>query len=250
VSERNLLSIIIPVLHLKRPINMKRFFMPRQTIVDTLADIEKNVRMSHEVIVLCNGQDADLVDFVRNHKAITRYCLNSQNAGVARSWNMGAQLADGDILCYVNDDVSVGVGAMESLTEQLLQDPSVGEIGPAGSYWRDCQHHSYVESKHPVEADVVSGFCFLLRASTLHDLGGFDIAYSPAGCEEIDLSYKVRKAGMKCLVDPRADIKHYHHHGVSSQRVDIHYLGHSIDTETLHQRNSSYFRKKWKAVFP
>lgn len=244
------LSIIIPVLHMTRPLNKKRFFMPRQTLDDTLRDIQKNVRIDHEIIVVCNGQEPELIEYVKQHPAITRYCLNNQNVGVARAWNMGAQLADAEILCYLNDDVSVGEGALESLCQQLTDDPAVGEIGPAGSYWKDCKHHSFVESTDPVDADVVSGFCFLLRAEVFHRLGGFDVNYTPAGCEEIDLSYRIRHAGLRCVIDPRVNIKHYHHHGVSAQKIDIHYMGQTIDTEALHARNSAYFRKKWEGVFP
>lgn len=243
------LSIIIPVLHLTRPLNKKRFFMPRQTIADTLNDIQKNVAIPYEVIVICNGQDPELVDFVKKNPIITRYALNSQNAGVARSWNMGAQLATGEVLCYLNDDVSIGKNAIETLYEYLISNPEIGEIGPAGSYWKNCEHHSFVDSEIPIESDVVSGFCFLIKARVFHELGGFDIEYSPAGCEEIDLSYKVRKAGLKCFVYPKVDIHHYHHHGVSAQKIDIHYLGKVIDTETLHQVNSAYFKKKWANIF-
>jgi GT2 family glycosyltransferase len=243
-------SIIIPVLHFNRPVNQKRFFMPRQTIVDTLEDIRKNVKASYEVIVVCNGNGQELRDFITSSSDISRYCMNSENVGVARSWNMGAQLADGDILCYLNDDVYVGPGAMESLAEQLFADPGVGQIGPAGSYWRNCRHERFAEGNGPVDVDVVSGFCFLLRASTFHQLGGFDISFTPAGCEEIDLSYRIRKAGLRCVVDPRADFKHYHHHGVSAYKTDIHYMGRSIDTASLHERNSAYFRQKWENVFP
>lgn len=244
------ISIIIPVLHLTRPVNKKRFFMPRQTIVDLLADIKNNVRAEHEVIVVCNGIDADLRQFVQNSTGITRYCLNSDNVGVARAWNMGAQLAEGDILCYLNDDVSIGPGALEGLAEQLRSDPTIGQIGPEGSFWRNCQHEKFAESNGPIDADVVSGFCFMFRSETFHQLGGFDVGFTPAGCEEIDFSYRVRQAGLRCVVDPRPKIKHFHHHGVSAHRTVIHFMGQVIDTEALHVRNSAYFRKKWQGVFP
>jgi len=243
------LSIIIPVLHLTRPINLKRFFMPRHTIKDTLDNLPKNIIMDHEIVVVCNGQDEDLISFIKNHPSVTRYCTNSQNVGVARAWNMGAQLADGDVLCYLNDDVAVGPGALDHLASKLLADPEIGEIGPEGSYWKNCNHDRLVDSKEPVIADVVSGFCFLVRTNIFHDLGGFDIDFTPAGCEEIDLSYRIRQAGLKCIVDPTVDIKHYHHHGVSSQIVNINYMGKSIDTRTLNKVNMAHFKKKWDGIF-
>ncbi len=249
MSQKSKISIIIPTLHLTRPINKKRFFMPRQTIKDLLGDIKKNVRVPHEVIVVCNGTDDELRDYVRRSNDIDRYCLNNTNVGVARAWNMGAQLADGNYLCYLNDDVSVGEGALERLVAHLESDSSVGEVGPAGSFWRDCQHARFVEADGPVEADVVSGFAFMLRAETFHRLGGFDVGFTPAGCEEIDLSYRIRQAGLKCIVDQGVAIKHFHHHGVSAHHTDIHFMGQVVDTQTLHERNSAYFRSKWQGVF-
>lgn len=242
-------SFIIPVLHLKRPLNKARFFMPRYTLPDVLNDLRNNVSLPHEVIVICNGQDPELVQFVASHAHIDKYCINSVNVGVARSWNMGAEMAEGEILCYLNDDVALGKYSVESLCDLLEQD-GVGEVGPAGSYWVNLQHHSYAEGTQPVEADVISGFCFLLRATIFRQLGGFDIEYSPAGYEEIDFSFRIRQAGLKCMVHPSVNIKHFHHHGVSAQKVNIHYLNRTIDTEALYAKNTAYFRRKWARGFP
>ena len=243
------ISFIIPVLHLKRPLNKARFFMPRYTLPDVLRDLHENVTLPHEVIVVCNGQDKELVKFVSSHPHIDKYCLNSVNVGVARSWNMGAEMAEGGVFCYLNDDVAVGGEGIERLF-RLFDDPTVGEVGPAGSYWQDLQHDSFVEGNQPAEADVISGFCFLVRPDAFRKLGGFDIEFSPAGYEEIDFSFRIRQAGMKCLVDACDDIKHFHHHGVSAQKVDISYLGKTIDTISLHEKNTAYFKKKWQGGFP
>jgi GT2 family glycosyltransferase len=242
-------SFIIPVLHLKRPLNKARFFMPRYTLPDVLKDIASNVSLPYEVVVICNGQDQELVDYVRSNKTIDKYCLNSVNVGVARSWNMGAEMAEGEILCYLNDDVAVGKESIEQLCA-LLADPNVGEVGSAGSYWENLEHHSFPEGDGLAETDVISGFCFLVRSETFRKVGGFDVEFTPAGYEEIDFSFRVRQAGMKCVILPTADIKHYHHHGVSSQKVDIHYLNKTIDTAELHQKNKNYFFKKWSAGCP
>lgn len=243
------ISFIIPVLHLSRPINKSRFFMPRYTLPEVLRDLEKNVNVPHEVIVVCNSDNRELIEFVATHNHIDKYCLNSVNAGVARSWNIGAELAEGEYFCYLNDDVSIGKNSIEKLL-QLFEDPSVGEVGPAGSYWEDLRHHSFVDGDLTTEADVISGFCFMVKGSTFRQIGGFDVEFSPAGYEEIDFSFRIRQAGMQCLVLPNAEIKHYHHHGVSAQRVEISYLNKTIDTVTLHEKNTSYFRKKWPNGFP
>ena len=239
------ISIIIPVLHWKRPLNKKRFFMPRQTIVETLADIARNVKIEHEVIVICNGQDPELVNFIKSSSEVNKYCLNNLNVGVARSWNMGAQMAEGKALCFLNDDVSVGEDAFENLYDLLYSDKNIGQVGPVGALWDGAKHQKYVGENELADADAIAGFCFMLSDAIFARLGGFDVAYTPAGLEEIDMSFAIRKQGLRCVVMPHLDIHHYHHHGVSAYQADISYLSSSIDTVSLHEKNMAYFKNKW-----
>ena len=239
------ISIIIPVLFLNRPLNKKRFFIQRYTIENVLNDIVKNVKVEHEVIVICNSQDKELVEFISNHPNIDKYCLNSVNVGVARSWNMGAELSESKVLCFLNDDVEVGEGALENLIEVLESHESVGQVGPVGANWNGSEHEKFVGESVIEEADAIAGFLFLMKASLYWELGGFDVAYSPAGLEEIDMSYAIRKAGYRCVVIPHLPVHHYHHHGVSAYKTDINYLSKTIDTVTLNERNKTYFEKKW-----
>jgi GT2 family glycosyltransferase len=238
-------SFIIPVLHLQRPLNKKRFFMPRYTIREVLGDIPRNVTVRHEVVVVCNGQDPDLLELIARHPAVDKYCRNSVNVGVARSWNMGAEMAEGEILCFVNDDVEIGKGSIERLCEVLESAADVGQTGPAGALWKGAAHERFVGETVIEEADAISGFLFLIKAPVHRRVGGFDVAYTPAGFEEIDMSFAIRRAGFRCLVVPGVDVKHHHHHGVSAYNATIKYLTRQIDAETLHRRNKSYFERKW-----
>lgn len=237
-------SFIIPVLHLKRPVNPSRFFMPRYTVKEVLNDLDRNVRLEREVIVVCNSRDLDLIELVTTHPRVDKYCLNSANVGVARAWNMGAQMAEGEALCFVNDDVAVGPGAIEKLFE-VLSGESVGQVGPRGAKWSGGAHERFVGETSIEEADAISGFLFMIKDTVYRETGGFDVFYSPAGFEEIDMSFAIRKAGKSCLVVPGLDIHHHHHHGVSAYRSEIQYLSKSIDSQALHERNQAYFLKKW-----
>ncbi|NBY03948.1 MAG: glycosyltransferase [Betaproteobacteria bacterium] len=239
-------SFIIPVLHLKRPLNKARFFMPRYTLVDVLRDLHNNVTLTHEVIVVCNGQDKELIDLVTAHEHIHKYCLNSVNVGVARSWNMGAEMAEGEVLCFVNDDVEIGSGGVEKLYEVLMESQTVGQVGPVGARWNGAKHERFVGEKNIEEADAIAGFLFMLRENSFRNVGGFDPSYSPAGFEEIDMSFALRAQGLKCLAVPGLNLIHHHHHGVSSYNSTVSYLGKEIDTQALHLRNKAYFEKKWK----
>jgi len=238
-------SIIIPTLHLKRPRNLKYFMFRRYTLPEVLDDLRSHVDIAIEVIVVCNGTESDLVDCVKSHPRIDKYCLNKVNVGVSRGWNMGAMMAEGDTLLFLNDDVEVGTDAIEALYDVLTKDPTIGEVGPRGSLWKGAQHDRYVGEDHPEDADNISGFCFMVRTETFSRVGGFDIAYTPAGFEEIDFSFAIRKLGLRCRVVPGLRITHHFRHGVSAGPRDIPYLFKNINTTDLHERNKAYFKRKW-----
>jgi GT2 family glycosyltransferase len=210
-----------------------------------LENLAQNISINHEVIVVCNGNDPELVAFVEGHPGIHKYCLNSVNVGVSRAWNMGAMLAEGQHLCFLNDDVEVGKGGMERLVEVLESEDNIGEVGPAGGKWEGVSSGPRVGKDKVEEADEISGFCFVIKGSIFRNVGGFDISYTPAGFEEIDMSFMIRKKGYRCLVVPNIPITHYGKHGVSAMSVDIEYLNKKINTKELHERNKEIFRKKW-----
>jgi GT2 family glycosyltransferase len=246
------LSIIIPVLSYDPQRNLKYLFLKDSGVGELLSSIKKNVTVPHETILVVNNQDDEnLVAIARDQSLVTKYCINSVNVGVARAWNMGAMMAEGDILCWSNDDVIVGPGAVERLVEVLESDPSVGEVGAHGGmrYMRGpnsghCER--MIESDRVEEADEISGYLFLTKRSVFEEVGGFDNSFTPAFYEEIDYSFKVRAKGYKCLVVPGVDVKHRKMHGVSAKRVAVDYLGRTERTDEITRRNHEYFVRKWK----
>jgi GT2 family glycosyltransferase len=158
---------------------------------------------------------------------------------------MGAQMAEGEYLCYISDDVRLGKNAIEELSNVLDSEAEVAEVGPRGDLYVNGRPDKFVGLHEAEFSDVISGFLFLVRASAYFQVGGFDVSYTPAGCEEVDFSFALRKFGWKCKVIPNLNIVHNEYHGVSAQRTNIAFFGKSIDTLELHTRNTSYFLEKW-----
>jgi GT2 family glycosyltransferase len=159
---------------------------------------------------------------------------------------MGAMMAEGSVLCFLNDDVEVGPEGIDRLYEVLEHDPTVGVVGPRGSLWKGAQHDRYVGETAPADAHNVSGFCFMVRTELFHRVGGFDISYTPAGFEEIDFCLAIRRLGYHCRVMPGLPITHHFRHGVSASAGTVEYLHKTIDTRSLYERNKSYFQRKWQ----
>ena len=65
------------------------------------------------------------------------------------------------------------------------------------------------------EADWVSGACFLARTSALRSVGGFDEGYFMYA-EDVDLCWRLRRAGWRVCYAPAARV--VHHQGLSTSR--------------------------------
>lgn len=241
-----MVSIIIPAYRLVKEINPRFFYKKRFSLKDTIGSIIKNVKCEYELIVVANGLDDNrLVDYIKSNKHVHKYALLSCNVGVPRAWNVGAHLAEGDCLCFCNDDVDVGIGSLEKLVDVLNSSDSIGEVGPAGGKWEKTGSGKRVGLDKIEEADEISGNFFIIKKKIYEEVGGFDNAYTPAGCEEIDMSFKIRKSGYKCLVVPHLPIVHYGKHGISSKKTIIRFFNKEINTSELDKINRSYFYSKW-----
>lgn len=242
-----MISIIIPANSLVKKINPRFFYKKLFCLDDTINSIVKNIDVKYELILVINDySNKELINYVASNKYINKFCINSSNAGVARSWNIGAHLAEGNFLCFCNDDVEFSKPAVFSKLISIFDtDTNVGEVGPQGGRWHKDQSGERTGLEKISEADEISGYFFIIPSKVFHDTGGFDNYYTPAGCEEIDMSFKIRSLGYKCLVVPDTGIIHHGGHGISNKKIVLKYFDKEIDTVELDKRNKKYFVKKW-----
>lgn len=245
-----LVSFIVPTMHRRKMESVARLTNPLYTLKELLRDIHINVNVPFEVVVVCNEVDnKEYIEFVRTSAHIVRSCQNSENVGVPRSWNMGAQLAKGEYLCFVNDDVEIGPGAVECMVEALASDSTMGMVGPAGTLWYRQEPGPAVGLAHVEEADAICGWLFMTPRRVFVASGGFDVAYTPALVEEIDYAFAVRSNGYKCVVIPGMNAVHHHVSGASSSDLPLQAMGYSLFRDALTARNRSYFERKWQSFW-
>ena len=210
--------------------------------------VTATVAASHEIIVVCNGQDASLRDWLRGEPAVTRVAYLSQNTGVARGWNVGVHLALGEWLVFVNEDVLLGPGCVDALVETLRADPSAGIVGPRGAQWEvtadSVTFRRFVEDERE-PATVVCGFLFAMPRQAVVEAGGFDDEMAPCSFEDLDMAEDVRRAGRRLVV--RGGLSYRHEWGVSEWNPDltIDYLGRSESIRAINLRNEARFLWKW-----
>ena len=241
------ISIIIPVLHFERKKNIKKFYKKSFNIKDVINKLTISNKKNYEIICICNNNlDNNLINFIKNNDHIDKFCINSTNPGVARSWNIGANLSEGNALYFLNDDCSTSTTDLELLYKALYSSENIGIVGPEGIEWGiESPKKRLRNLKNISEVDCINGYSFMIKKNVYHEVGGFDNCYTPAFYEETDMCFKVRKNGYKILAVPGTNIFHYEEHGVSSRNILIKYFKTKIHTKDLTKRNCDYFLKKW-----
>ncbi|WP_022881567.1 glycosyltransferase family 2 protein [Gryllotalpicola ginsengisoli] len=145
--------------------------------------------------------------------------------------NVGALASTGEIIVLLNDDTEA---ASDRALEELcapLEDPEVGMTGGQLYFEDDHIQHAghYYQNRgygHPFqnlsrgepgdfavldvdrEVSGVTAACAALRRSTYFEIGGLDELLS-VNFNDVDLSYKVRRAGLKVLYANRARFYHF-----------------------------------------
>lgn len=177
---------------------------------------------------------------------------NASNPGFAAAVNTAAaQLRDAgrvaDYLLILNPDCEMHDGALGRLADALEQDAEAALAAPLvvdergqprratlrrfpdpwkslmtfSGLWRLGKRFAVFRGVEAVTdippgtepAEAVSGACMLLKYRVFEKVGGLDSNYR-LHCEDLDLMYRLRQRGWRCLIVPGARV--YHGQGVSS----------------------------------
>jgi GT2 family glycosyltransferase len=134
----------------------------------------------------------------------------TKNAGPSSARNLGARHATGEILFFVDADVVIADGAVSRVAETFERHADIDAV--FGSYdskpraaglvsqYRNLLHH-HVHQHGNVAASTFWGACGAIRRSVFEQIGGFDEARYPRCIEDIELGYRLRRAGHRILLD-------------------------------------------------
>lgn len=186
-----------------------------------------------EIIVVDDTSPDDTVATLSQIRGI-RLLRNQTNLGFIGSCNAGAEVAHAPFLLFLNNDTQVTPGWLDALVQTYHEEPNCGIVGSQLIYpdgrlqeagalvysnaaaWnvgrfekRGDPHYLYRR-----DVDYVSGAALLIEKSLFSEVGGFDVRYAPAYCEDMDLAFSVRARGRRVVYDPTSVIVHCE--GVSS----------------------------------
>jgi GT2 family glycosyltransferase len=208
-----------------------------------------------EVIVVDNNSQDETVTMLQQKFPDVRLIANTQNTGFAKANNQGIEAANGRYLLFLNPDTVVredtfdkiigfaekqanmgGLGVkMIDGTGHFLPESKRGFPSPAVAFYKtfglarlfpkskifNQYHLGYLDKDKTQEVDVLSGAFMLVPQKVLEQTGYWDEDFFMYG-EDIDLSYRIKKAGYTNFYFAETTIIHYK--GESTKKGTLNYV--------------------------
>lgn len=195
-------------------------------IVECIDSLERTKGETElEIIVVDNASSDCTVDLVRSQYHQVHLIANDHNVGFSRANNQAIALANGRFVMLLNPDTIVHPDALHRMVEFMDANPSVAVCAPRlldtqGAEAPDLRKPSLwlyfiqsvglgtlVRSTLPAsKVDVVSGACFLIRATIIPTVGVLDPDLF--WFEDVDYCLRVTKRGMLIRIVPDTFVTH------------------------------------------
>lgn len=180
-----------------------------------LEHLEKSTFRNYECIVVDDGSTDESAAVAREHGATVQSTGGRRGPAYAR--NIGAKLARGQILFFFDADVCVHPDTVERVNAAFARDSALSAV--MGSYdehpeapdflstYRNLMHSYVHHHSNPAACTFWSG-CGAIRRSAFFEMKGFDESYARPSIEDIELGYRLHRAGKKVALDPAILVKH------------------------------------------
>ncbi len=209
-----------------------RYFLEQciLSVREALADIES------EIIVVDNNSQDGSCEMVRKKFPKIKLIENTENLGFSKANNQGVKSAKGEYVCILNPDTAVskdtflktlkfaeslekpgaigvrlidGTGNFLPESKRNIPKPKVAFFKILGlKSKKNSYYANHIRDKESGEVAVLVGAFLLMKRKIYNEMAGFDEDYFMYG-EDIDLSYKLMKAGYKNYYFGKTTVLHY-----------------------------------------
>lgn len=243
------LSIII--------VNYNTYELTKQTINSI---VEKEHPFQYEILLVDNASSDGSIERLQEeftsyiYQGILQVFINKTNLGFAKANNIGMKIAKGEYILLLNSDTVINENCLELCLAQIKKDIKIGALGckvvlSDGTLDHACKrgfptpkaslyYLLKLHKKNPIkygqydalhlhedetgEVDCLMGAFMLMPKNVLDKVGLLDEDFFMYG-EDINLCYRIKKAGFKILYYPKAQITHYKGGSSKKKRTKVIY---------------------------
>jgi len=215
-----------------------------------------------ELIIVDNASSDDTPQYLEEFARTRPYAtviLNDENLGFAGGNNVGAEVASGEFIVFLNNDTFVTAGWLSNLLQHFDDEPELGLLGPVtnniGNEARiEIDYLDMTEMAQQAENRTrklrhqrfdyrsAAFFCAAIPTRLWREIGGLDEGFEVGFFEDDDYSNRVRQAGYRVMC---AEDVFIHHH--LSASFDA--LGNERKQE-LFEKNLAHYESKWGTWVP
>ena len=196
-------------------------YQRRDTLLRTVASLEHQVFRDFETIVVSDGSTDGTVAALRaQHTSFPLTVLEQPNAGAGKARNVGAAVAAGELLLFLDDDMDADPALLREhdASHRAGADLVIGDLplhpgaprtllSRGVATWARSRRDRLSEAGEDIPlADMLTGQMSVAR-QVFERLGGFDARFTRDGLfggEDIDFGYRVLKAGYRVVFNPAA----------------------------------------------
>jgi GT2 family glycosyltransferase len=202
----------------------------RDMLAGCLGSLALQTFRDFEVILADNGSSDGSAEYVRERFPWVRLLALETNAGFSGGNNRALSLCKGELIVTLNNDTEAEPDFLTELSAAADRDPGVGMvaallvnfftpgildaagIAPGFDGLGYCLGHGEpvaVPRGEPAEIFGPSAGAALYRRSMLEEVGFFDNNFF-AYYEDLDLAWRGRHSGWRCVTAPHAVVRHMH----------------------------------------
>lgn len=223
---------------------------------------------SIEVIIIDNDSSDETLAYLKSLGDLVKVIHNDENKSYSSANNQGARIARGKYLVFLNNDVEVLPGSLESIESVFKSDENIaiqgakliypnGLIQHAGVVWgpvseqMNLHYHIYLAANPRVEwvnklreFQMLTGAFLVVKTEVFDKVGHFDEEYF-FGHEDLDLCMGIRELGFKAIYNPEA--VGIHHESITKKSEGIKKFERFItEPDSYDAKNHKHFLSKWE----
>lgn len=249
--------------------NVKEFL---KNLLHSIKKASQNI--STEIIVIDNASDDGSIEMLREKFPEVKLISNEKNLGFGKANNIGLKLAKGKFILLINPDTLVSEDTFIKLIGFFETHPDAGMVGckilnPDGTLQLACRRSfpgpwtsftkvtglsnlfpksklfarynlTYLDENQTYEVDAISGSFMMMKKEVYEKVGGFDEQFFMYG-EDLDLCFRIQKAGYKIYYVHTTQIIHYK--GESTKRSNL------DETKVFYQAMHLFVKKHLSSSF-